>query len=176
MSSFQDLGCFSITITLRQRPKGVTRMLLWIKRQRESRRLTLLGCSKRKPLKLEKTTSSVLSVFLLIYVLFKTNNFAKHTLIIWLDKNTNNFLKEHTITYSCCRIAVFININFWFYQTFNQPAWIHRNMETKKSCQLITSLALFPCILVNWKKLVRNQNLCWKVVFIVLLWTPTTAR
>jgi len=60
------------TITLRQKPKGVTSILRRIKRQRESMRVIPLGYCLRvivnkKTLNLEKTTSSVLSVLLLIY-------------------------------------------------------------------------------------------------------------
>ena len=50
---FQDLGFFSFTKTLRQTPKGVTHMLSL--------------CLVIQPLNLEKTTSNVLSVLLLIY-------------------------------------------------------------------------------------------------------------
>ena len=58
---------FSITITLRQKLKGVTRMLRWITRQRrESMRFCLRVIVNEKILNLEKTTSSVLSVLLLI--------------------------------------------------------------------------------------------------------------
>ena len=54
-------------------PKGVTCILRCITRQRERMRVTPLGFCLRvsaneKPLDLEKTTSSVLSVLLLIYV------------------------------------------------------------------------------------------------------------
>ena len=51
--TFQDLGFFSFTKTLRQTPKGVTHMLSL--------------CLVIQPLNLEKTTSNVLSVLLLIY-------------------------------------------------------------------------------------------------------------
>ena len=53
MSSFQDLGFFSFTKTLRQTPKGVTRVLAL--------------CLVIQLLNLKKTTSNVLSVLLLIY-------------------------------------------------------------------------------------------------------------
>ena len=72
MSSSQDLGVLR-SQTPRQKPKGVMRMLslgLVIKR---GIRLTSLSLCLRvfvneKPLNLEKTTSSVLSVLLLFYM------------------------------------------------------------------------------------------------------------
>ena len=56
-----------------QKPKEVTRMLSWMARQRESMRATPLGfllklIVNEKIPNLEKTTSRVLSVFILIYV------------------------------------------------------------------------------------------------------------
>ena len=72
MSSFQYLRFFSITMTLRQNSKGVTRMLRWMTRQKESMRVTPLGFCLRvivneNPLNLEKTKSSVLSELLSIH-------------------------------------------------------------------------------------------------------------
>jgi len=72
MSSFLDFGVFSFTITLRQKPKGVTRMLsVCIVILLGVRVTPLAFCLKvivnEKSLNLEKTTSSVLSVLLFIY-------------------------------------------------------------------------------------------------------------
>ena len=65
MSSFFRFRGFSFTITLRPKPKGVTRMQRLIKRQSDRMGVTPLGISfsvfvNEKPLNLEKTTSSVL--------------------------------------------------------------------------------------------------------------------
>ena len=69
---FSRFRGFSFTKTLRQRPKGVTHMLsLCLVIQRCLRGTPLGFCHRvivnEKPVNLEKTTSSVLSVFLLTY-------------------------------------------------------------------------------------------------------------
>ena len=72
---FQDLGVFPFTITLRQKPKKVTRMLilcLVIQQFNAACELLLQAICLRfivheKPQNLEKTTHSVLSGLLLIY-------------------------------------------------------------------------------------------------------------
>ena len=69
---FSRFRGFLFTISLRQKSKGVTRILSPCLVIQRSMRATPLGFCLRvivdeKPLNLEKTTSSVLSVLLLIY-------------------------------------------------------------------------------------------------------------
>ena len=75
-SSFQDLGVFVHNNPQTEAQRTFTRIPLCITRQRERMRVIHLGLCLRdivneKPINLEKTTSSVLSVLLLLYV---TNN------------------------------------------------------------------------------------------------------
>ena len=88
MSFFQDLRSILFTITLGQKPKGVQRRAsLNNKTERGHARNSLGFCLRviviEKTLNLERTTSSVLSVILLIYgcvFLFLTeSNLAPHT-------------------------------------------------------------------------------------------------
>ena len=74
--SFQDSGSFRSHLTLRQKTKGFPRRKRLITRQRDSMRCLARGTPfgfrlmvivNEKKLNLEKTTSSVLSVLLLIY-------------------------------------------------------------------------------------------------------------
>ena len=64
------------------------------------------------------------------------------------------------------------DLNFDFYQAFKQHGYT-QNMETTRSCQL-KSFSLITCKLVIRKKLVNNKNLNKKVVFIILILSPTT--
>ena len=71
--AFSRFRVFSFTITLRQKPKGVTHMLSLCLLIQRSITVTPFGFYLRvivneKPLNLKKTTSSVLSLLLLIYV------------------------------------------------------------------------------------------------------------
>ena len=72
MSSFQDLGFFVHNNTKTEAQRSYAHAALNDITERESMRVTHLGFCLRvivneKPLNLEKTTSSVLSVLLLIY-------------------------------------------------------------------------------------------------------------
>ena len=78
---FSRFRGFSFTITLRKKPKGVTHMPRCITRQRESMCVTPLGFCLRvivNKKNLEKTTSSVLSILLLICCITGRKNFHKH--------------------------------------------------------------------------------------------------
>ena len=46
----------------------------------------------------------------------------------------------------------------------------------KEKLSISSFFFLFTCKLVNWKKLLRNQSLNKKVVFILLIKTPTTGQ
>ena len=104
---FSRFNCFSFTITLRQKPKEVTRVLSCNSR---SMRVTPLGFCLRiivneKPLNLEKKTFSVLSVLLLFHALYiyyiSTGLIRKN-----VTSDSDTTLQDIFSTFTCMYLSV----------------------------------------------------------------------